>query len=131
MVCVQSVTFDPGVVEDRKTRLQARIGVRQQQLFDSVVTGQRIRVAEVERIAGRSLQAPVQVPADRSAARESDVFEAIEGRGRQTVALQEPDRLAFHLRELSHLEKKGRPGGALEKIRLRTDAQTQLLGVDF
>ena len=80
--------------------------MRQQQLFDAVVAGERIRIAKVERIAARRLQPPIEIASDRAAGHEADVLEAIERCCREAVAFEKTNRLPLHLRKLSHLHKE-------------------------
>src|SRR5437867_484001 len=102
-----------------------------QQFLDSVVAGERVRIAEVERIAARSLQPPIQIAADRAARHEADVFESIERRCSEPIALQKTDRLSLHLRKLSPLHKKRGTSGPRQKFGLRADSQPQLVGVEL
>src|SRR6266404_5067286 len=66
---------------------------------------------------------------DAPTGHESDVFEAVEGGRRQSVALQQPDRLTLHLRELPHLEEERRVLGTVQELRFLSEAKPQLVGV--
>src|SRR2546428_13884325 len=103
--------------------------MRLQQLRDAVVAGEGVRITKVERISAGGLQTPIKIAADAAAGHESDIFEPVERRRRQTITLEKADGLAFHLRELAHLQKNRRCCGALQKLRFRTEPDPQLVRI--
>ena len=108
-----------------------RIGKRPEQSPDAVVARQSIGIAEIEGVSAGGLQPPVEVAPNRASGHEADVFESIERGGGETVALEETDRLAFHLGELSHLEKDRCALGPLQELRLDPQTKPQLVGIDL
>ena len=124
-----------GVVEDRESRLHPWwIGIRVKeriQLGLAVIAGQRIRVAEEQRIAVGELKAPVEISTHAAADQQLRVFHAIERCRGQAVALQQADRLPLHLRRLAGLHEKRRAFGTREKLGLLADTDPQFVRVDL
>src|SRR4051812_34680708 len=131
MAGVEKVALGLRVVDDRKARLQLRTGRHGAQSFDSVVPGERVRVAKIDGIPVGRLKAPVEVAPDGSADERLDVFEAVERRRRKAVALEQAHRLPFHFGGLAELRKEGGAVGTLEKLRLVAEADPELVRIDF
>ncbi len=126
---------DVGVVEDRETRLDLRHGVFHRAVEEvedrrSVVAGQSVGIAEEERIALGVGELQVEVAGEVEAELQAHVFEEVEGRGHETVALEMPVVLTLELAELADLRVPAAALGHDGRLGLAAVAQPRLVDVD-
>src|ERR1044071_4649435 len=131
VIGLEKVILGLRVVQDRKSGPEIELRRRFAHAGRAVVAGERVRIAEEERIAVRRGETPIEIAADRAADDSLHVLEAIERRRRDAVAFEKADRLPLHVRRLSGLQEKGRAGRTLEKIGIGTDAHEQFVCIDL
>ena len=101
-----------------------------QELRRAVVAGERVRIAQEDRIAGRAPHLDVEVPAEADAQLAAGLLETVEGGGDQAVALEVAVVLALELGDLAELDVDPAPRRQGRGLGLAAEAHPRFVDVD-